>query len=412
MHRTGSPLPSLALTLPSRLALALGVALGAAGLASGCDCSGDVQSVGPCQSASPPTGCGAECGAARPCRAGLYCGPAGTCTADCAAGEACSGGVCSSDGHCVPGDAGPPRDAAPRDAPAPDNTCASVSVGATRTTPNVILVIDRSGSMDRDFEGSTSRWDTLENALLAMPSGPIFSLQSSVRFGVAMYTDESGIAGCPDLVTIPAALGNYTAIDTRYRMEGPGGQTPTGDSIQAILGMLDTLAPVRDDPTILVLATDGEPDTCEDGNDEVNGRLESIAAVEAAFSMGVRTFVVSVGTDVGMTHLQDVANAGLGHAAGDPPAEFWVATDTTGLVTALEEIIGGVVSCQVTLEGRIDPAEACSGTVRLGTDELECGTDWRAIDETRIELLGAACDRLQTSSDELTATFPCGVVIF
>lgn len=374
-------------------------------LASGCDCSGEIVGPRPCEGDDPPAGCGESCNATTPCPSGLYCGPGGECTADCTAGGACAGGQCSADGRCVLTDGGS-RDGAPPDAIGVDNTCGSIELGANRTTPNVIFVIDRSGSMREDFDGD-SRWDTLEDALLASPEGPIFSLQSSVRFGIAMYTEEDGT--CPDLVTIPAAFDNYSAIETRYRVEGPGGGTPTGDSITAILGMIDTLAPERDDPTILILATDGEPDTCEDGDDETNGRLESIAAVESAYDMDIRTFVISVGTDVASDHLQDVANAGLGRSGADPDAEFWVATDTTGLVTALEEIVGGVVSCDVTLEGRIDVDEACTGTVRLGGDVLECGTDWRAVDETHIEILGEACSRLQSSGEALTATFPCGV---
>lgn len=277
----------------------------------------------------------------------------------------------------------------------------------------MILVIDRSGSMNEPFEDGMTRWETLEDALLARPAGPIFSLQSSVRFGVAMYTNEEEVRGCPDLITIPCDLDNYTRIETEYRRQDPGprGDTPTGDSIQAVLSMIGTLAPVRTEPTIIVLATDGEPDTCEDGDDEVNGRRESIAAVRAAFGMDIRTFVISVGTDVGMMHLQNVANAGLGRGAGDPDAEFWVATSVSGLVAALEEVIGGVVSCTARLEGEIDPAQACDGTVRLGTDALECGVEWRAVDSTHIELLGAACERLRSGGEELTASFPCGVII-
>ena len=59
----------------------------------------------------------------------------------------------------------------------------------------------------------------------------------------------------------------------------------------------------------------------------------------------------------------------------------------------------------------IDVASACEGEVRLGADLLECGTDWRAVDETHIELLGAACERLQMTDDTLRATFPCGVIL-
>ena len=377
---------------------------------AGCDCSATIGPSGsPCKGSDPIAGCGSTCSATLPCRAGLYCAAEGKCTADCVAGAACTGGNCSAGGRCIPGGDGGRRDAAPTDGPGFDNTCASVTVGATRVTPNVILVIDQSGSMDDPFGGGASRWEALRDSLLAMPDGPIFSLQGSVRFGVAMYTSA---ASCPRLITIPAALDNYTAIETEYARQGPASGTPTGDSIQAVLSMLGTLAPVRTEPTILVLATDGEPDTCEDGDDTVGGRLESIAAVEAAFGMGIKTFVLSVGTDIAMAHLQDVANAGLGRGAAGPDAPFWVASDASGLVRDLEAIIGGVASCQLTLEGRIDPAGACAGDVHfVGEPPLMCGTDWRAVDETHIELLGAACDRLQMTGDVLSATFPCGVIL-
>ncbi len=406
--------------MPSRVSYPLAAALSASLAIAGCDCSGGLSSDDACARPGAPSACGAVCGPTRPCAAGAYCSAStGRCVADCLAGESCrgTGAMCGADGRCptMTGmDGGVPGRDAPFDGPRPDTTCASVMVGATRVTPNVIFVIDRSGSMTERFEGSRTRWEVLEDSLLARPDGIVFALQSSVRFGFAMYSEQGAIAGCPDLITVPCALDNYTTIDTEYRMHDPGGGTPTGDSIQAILGMLGALVSERDDPTILILATDGEPDTCEDGDDEVGGRRESLDAVRAAFALTppIRTYAISVGTGVGMTHLQDVANAGLGRMPGEPDAPFWVATDTAGLRAALETIVGGALSCTVELRGSIDVAAACSGEVRLGGDLLACGTDWRAVDSTHIELLGAACDRLQSSTDPLTATFPCGVVIF
>ncbi|WP_236519165.1 vWA domain-containing protein [Sandaracinus amylolyticus] len=324
-----------------------------------------------------------------------------------------AGRVCSSEGRCVEsgGLDGAVTDAQRPDAMGVDRTCASVTVDATRSTPNVLLIIDRSLSMNEDF-GADSRWDTLEDALLDTPDGVIFPLQSSVRFGFVMYTQSRTPSGCPDLISVPSALDNYDAIETEYRMHDPAGDTPTGDSIQAVLAQLDSLIDAPDQPTVFVLATDGEPDTCEDGSDEVGGRAESLAAVQAAYGRDIRTFVISVGEDVGEDHLQEIANAGIGNAPdATPPAEFWVATDTAGLRAALETIVGSVVSCELTLEGEIDPDRACDGEVRLGGDPLTCGTDWRAVDENTIELLGAACDRLQSGGEALTASFPCGVII-
>lgn len=385
--------------------------------AIGCDCAGAPSRNGVCNVPSPPEACGDSCSTLDPCPAGFYCGAAG-CTADCSDDVACSAGsLCSPSGMCLSGNDGAIIDVEPRDVMGSDNTCAAVDVGAERVTPNVILIVDRSGSMDdNEFpEGSgVTRWVALRDALLDEPEGLLFSLQASVRYGLVTYDQSDSPSGCPDLETIPSAISNYDTIDDRYSRLNPRGGTPTGDSIVEILDRLDDLVPTSDpgDPTIFVLATDGEPDTCEDGDDEVNGRRESVEAVEAAFDMGIRTYVISVGTDVSTGHLEDVANAGLGRGPGDPDAPFWVASDTDGLNEALEDIIGGVVDCRLTLDGSINPDLACSGTVSLDGSPIPCDDPdgWHVIDADTIELTGDACAELQGGA-ALTARFPCDVVV-
>jgi hypothetical protein len=378
----------------------------------GCDCAGPGRN-GVCNVPSPPAACGESCSSLDTCPAGFYCAD-GACTADCSDDVACpSGTSCSPTGMCMGGNDGSVLDVEPRDVMGSDNTCAAVDVGAERVTPNVIVIVDRSGSMeDNEFpeDSGVTRWDALRDALLDEPAGLLFSLQASVRFGLVTY-DESGTpAGCPDLETVPTAISNFTTIEDRYRALEARGGTPTGDSIVEILDRLDDLVPSSDpgDPTIFILATDGEPDTCEDGDDEVNGRRESVEAVTSAFGMGIRTYVISVGTDVSTDHLQAVANAGI----GDSDAPFWVASDTAGLNTALETIIGGVVDCRLTLEGAINPELACSGTVSLDGSPIPCDDPdgWHVIDATTIELTGDACTELQGGAT-LTARFPCDVVV-
>jgi hypothetical protein len=398
-------------------------ALALAPLAAGCD--SDPPRRGPCGGSTPPAGCDQPCGAAEPCPAALYCGTSGTCTADCVPGSStCGAGrTCGSDGRCVAAgvDAGMVEgpdaffmrpDAYSDDVGAPDNTCASVMLDATRVIPNVMLIVDRSGSMaSNEFSPGVSRWDALETALFDPAAGLVTTLESSVRFGITMYSNDTRSMACPDLFSVPCALNNAESIEAEYTLRTPPrGDTPTGQSVSAVLGTIDTLVPERGptSPTFFVLATDGEPDLCEDGTDLVGGRARSVEAAMAAYAAGINTYVVSVGSEVSTTHLQDVANAGVG-AMGAP---FWVATDTAGLVSALSSIIRGVASCDVRLEGMVVPALACDGTVRLGADALSCGTDWMLLDDGQtIRLLGAACDRLQTSGETLTASFPCEAIL-
>ena len=385
-------------------------------LLAACDCD---DSSGPCDQADAPTGCDAPCEASSTCAAGLYCDPdRGVCTADCDESSGCADGEsCSAEGRCVPDqrtdgsltDGSQRRDLG--------DSCPSVSVGARRVTPTVIVLVDQSSSMTADF-GSSNRWDALRDSLLDPTDGLIASLEDQVRFGLTLYSaradgSDSGppIGECPLLTQVEAMVGNYDAIRAVYEAADPIDETPTGDSIDAVLDDWLGMPDRPTDPTILILATDGEPDRCEELNPQ-NGQAEAIAAVERAFANDIRTYVISVGSGVSTDHLQDVANAGLGVAAG-ADADFWVAGDDAGLRDALREIVAGELSCTLELSSALeDVSEACMGTVVLNGEELPCDDPdgWRAVDADTIELQGAACDELLTSAGAtLTATFPCGV---
>ena len=198
----------------------LGAPCGSRGYSCGQLCDGD----------TPPAACGLDCSNAG-CPTGYYCGADDTCTADCAgAGDRlCGDGTCSTDGVCVGPDTadqgtvdmgrvvdlGPPVDMGTTDQG--DGVCARVSVEATRVTPNVIFLIDRSGSMgweldlsdgaqcpednDGNFDcydsnsnatRNRSRWRGLRSALVGTSTssaveGLIGDLQDQVRFGAVTY---------------------------------------------------------------------------------------------------------------------------------------------------------------------------------------------------------------------------------
>ncbi len=358
-----------------------------------------------------PERCGNACREDFDCGFGLHCED-GICTYDCTPdGDECaSDQVCGSDGRCEdPGpDGGPPP---PRDG---GDECPGIDLDLTPTIPTVILLLDQSGSMDEDF-GGIPRWDAMEQALLDPGTGVVANLEATVRFGASLYTSHDGFNGgeCPILQTVDPALGNYAAIDALISSNGPDGDTPTGDSIDGVVAGIGALDPALA-PFYVVLATDGEPDSCEVPNPQT-GQAEAIAAAQAAFAGGIRTFVLGVGNDVGAAHLQDMANAGAGLAVGGAENEpFFTANDPAELADAFGEIIGGVRTCVFSLSGEVDPARACKGIVVLNGENLACnGPDgWRLVDETTIELVGAACNTALTAAEvHLTAEFPCDAVI-
>lgn len=299
------------------------------------------------------------------------------------------------------------------------NICADVTLTTRRVTPTVLLLVDQSGSMDEDFGGSGSRWDVLRDSLLDVPDGLIYDLQSVVEFGLALYSARSNddglpIGDCPLLTTVPPGIDNYDAIEAVYGPADTISDTPTGDSMDAVVAMLSSAPDPESDPAIIILCTDGEPDRCEELNPQ-NGQAEAVAAAENAYSAGYRTYIISVGEGtISAAHLQDMANAGVGATAADPPAPYWEVGNDEGLRDALRTIIGGELSCLIEVNGEIVMDLACSGRVTLNGVDLPCGdpNGWHAPDSKHIELLGEACDTLLNTTDPtLSAVFPCDAVI-
>lgn len=287
--------------------------------------------------------------------------------------------------------------------------CAEISVSVEPMIPTIVLLVDQSSSMYEDFSGET-RWDALYETLMG-GDGTVAMLESQVRFGLTLYSSENGDEGpqCPMLTEVAPALDNYDAIDAVYDPADPIDETPTGESLALVAATLADFP--EPGPKAIVLATDGEPDTCATPNPQ-EGQPESIQAAQDAFAAGISTYVISVGEEVGEDHLQDVANVGVGKEIDDPnPAPFYIALDAGDLITAFEAIIGDFTSCEIPIEGIVELAEACEGTVMLDGMALTCPDDWTMLDESTIVLVGDACDTWKDGgSHAVGASWPCGSV--
>jgi hypothetical protein len=373
----------------------------------------------PCEGTSPPALCDTACTRDASCGDDLYCSLDLVCTGDCTAdGDQCGpDAACVDHGRCVPrvpdGGAGDAGDALPF----PDaQPCGTVRVSLQPVIPTVVILIDQSGSMTEDF-GGVERWDALRTALVDEPDGVVTQLAPQVIFGATLYTSNGGSAGgtCPLLTAVDPTIDNAGPIRDLLDDNGPSGDTPTGESVAEVAQALAALPENPEyphSPKVIVLATDGEPDTCAEPNPQ-NGQEESVAAVQAAHAMDVRTFVLSVGDDVGAAHLQDVANAGAGLPVDGPTlAPFYVANSQQELVEAFLTIINGTRSCDLTVAGRVLLDQASQAVVILNGETLVYGTGWEMTGESSMALLGEACDTfLSAETVVLTADFPCGSIV-
>ena len=286
-----------------------------------------------------------------------------------------------------------------------DANCPSVNFMATQVIPSIQLLIDRSGSMGTNLQNTnTSRYQAMRDALVGA-NGVVGQLQAKVHFGASLYSSDSP---CPKLYNTGArTLNNFQQVKTLIESQSPSGNTPTPGAIDQTVALFAANPAPMGSPPIIVLATDGLPNSCN-GNDS---QPESITAAKNAYTAGIRTFVLGI-AGVNDSFLQAMANAGQGVQQNQTNAKYYTANSPAELQMAFQQIIGGVVSCELTINGTVDPDQAKGGSVTLNGTQLMYGTDWELVNGTTIRLLGQACETLKSSTNpQVQASFPCGSII-
>jgi hypothetical protein len=316
-------------------------------------------------------------------------------------------------------------------------TCGYVEVDLEETTPTVMLLVDRSSTMGEKWAVGTdeSRWqlvyDVLMSPAAAAEGGVVKRLQRNARFGLALYSSNQQLDSCPALTTVDPALNNYDAIDAVYSPvaveswrdldEADWHHTPTGEAMAQVHTSLAALP--GDEPKVVILATDGLPDTCADPEadygtaaEKKEARQLAIDAVAAAQADGIRTFVIGIADRaLDRDHLQELANvgAGLPAEAEEGAPYFWVETREQ-LVASFGQITGQLTDCLLELSdplSNIDDEEL--GTVTLDGKQAVHRQDWRLVNTQVLEVLGDSCAQLLAGEiQEVKASWPCRSLLY
>lgn len=314
---------------------------GGADAGSGRDGGG---SMAMCDPAAPACAIGEYCSAAR------VCVPMGECRldADCA-GLVCGAGsrtclapgACAADGDCPGGQVCDATSSMCRIG----GMCGSTEFAITRLAPNVMILLDRSGSMDGDVDGRT-RWDVAKVAIRTVTE----RFAGEIRFGLATYSSCTGggcsagsvvvpigddVARINDFLAPLAGRGSSRGTPPDYLCDSGDPETSTGPSLMALTAEASLQDPLRQNAVLLV--TDGQESDCG-GPDGAGG-----AGALRALPFPVRTYAVGFSADTSASQLMAIAVAG-------GTDRFYQADDEAGLAGALETIADEVASCEYRID--------------------------------------------------------------
>ena len=284
--------------------------------------------------------------------------------------------------------------------------CDEFEITAGAIPPNLLLVVDKSGSMDdRTSQGSNNT--KLEDAQTAL-NMMIDEGEGEIRFGWMQFPNGSHCQ--PGVVTVDCADDSADSIRSRINSLYANGGTPTGDS----LNNANDYDGLHDEErnNFVVLLTDGMP-TCPagEGHEVLQADiLLALSAVEDLHASGIDTFVIGLGEDLNNTDpelLNDMAEAGGRPRAGDP--KYYEANSLADLEAALQDIGGMVIGCNLSLDTIPEyPAwlwvffcdidgENCEAQPR--DDDHVNGWDYDE-DRNQINFFGPLCDQLRSGSVE------------
>ncbi|MES1205921.1 MAG: hypothetical protein ABUS79_08285 [Pseudomonadota bacterium] len=303
--------------------------------------------------------------------------------------------------------AGPDIDAS---GPTVDANCGNQPFVVISPPPELLIVLDRSGSMREDpttgmdcnnMNCPMSKW----NLMTAAINEVVAQSETTVNWGLKFFgtgTSNQGAGACAvaDVTAVDPAPMSATAIATAIAAPGnqPVTNTPTRaavDSAAAYLMARQTMG-----AKYILLATDGAPNCPVTGGNGADAP-GAIAAVEAAAGQGIATFVIGIAADtVAGDTLNAMAVMGGKPRAGTP--QYYSVTTSADLVTALgtiQSIVKGMCTYPLGDAGPDSDPTRLTVTVDgvpFGKDE----PDGWAFDpgDKSITFKGSTCDGLMAGT--------------
>lgn len=251
----------------------------------------------------------------------------------------------------------------------------------TQLPLDMYIMYDQSGSMGETVPGNQTKWTAIKTALTGFVNDPA---SAGIGVGIQYFPLQTGGSttckqgdpncfcacipfinlcfGCfvttggdctvadyatPDvpieMLTQPAA----TDIVNSLNAHNPGQGTPTVPALTGAIQYASGWATAHPDrKTIVVLATDGDPNDC---SSTVQG-VSDVAAQGLAATPSIQTFVIGVGSS--LTSLNAIAAAGgtnqafIVDTASDPTAQFEAAMNQIRTISTQQQTVTTPVPCE------------------------------------------------------------------
>jgi len=347
-------------------------------------------------------------------------------------------------------------------------TCGKGAKSAKPKPVNMLIVLDKSGSMNKEAQG-VQRWAAMKDALgLALNE-----VAENINFGLELYptpqleSDVISATACgeagnccemPDHVDMSVpVLSGTNAVDLivdKLDNTEPGGGTPTARALERALEYFTQGdgASLEGDKFVL-LATDGGPncnadlqcgadlctynlegDDCSDfagsnccelstqqegAGDACVDSFNVVDRISDLKDAGVDTFVVGIpGTEAYADFLDEFAEAG-GRAVSGADSKYYRVDDVANLTDVFREItIQLVTSCELEIpesSSTLPPKVVvdCDIVPRFengagGASEQTTNWEWEPGNNS-ITLVGDACDHVKEGVDRIDVVVDCDI---
>jgi hypothetical protein len=260
--------------------------------------------------------------------------------------------------------------------------CGGMQFALTRVAPNVMLVLDRSGSMkDPIAAGSaTTKYQDLTLAITNLAT----SYGTLMRLGDTFFAADNNCApGVPSQILD----NNGATIIGDVNSHAPGSSTPTAATLDAVIASHELTDPARGN--YVVLATDGLPNC---GDIDVTTRINTLYGA----TVPVKTFVIGIGADTNTNPALLNQWADAGHTARAGATHYYQTNSPQDLKAAFDAIVGSVATCDFKMtQNAPDPSliNVTLGGAAVPKDPVNGYTFDPASDA--VSLHGSACAKLQ-----------------